>query len=202
MRIMRKVASLLVLAGGLAVVIVAGAASKGSPGFTTAQPPMLEGVAAAGSSYERIISVGDTLQGGYMFESIPDGIAFSKNGQGTVDVFVNHETSTVPFPYSPATGIGFNDFTNAMVSELRLSQNGGGVLPHRRDARWWARRGDRAPSGGRPPRLGARARRADERDSGGPAGIVFAFAHGRRRRAYWTAWRGCAGDTGRASGAV
>ena len=128
MRTIKKAASLFVLTAGLAVVVVAGAASKGSPGFTTAQPPMLDGVAAAGSSYQRIISVGDTLNGGYMFESIPDGIAFSKNGQGTVDVFVNHETSTVPFPYSAATGIGFNDFTNAMVSELRLSQNGGGVL--------------------------------------------------------------------------
>jgi hypothetical protein len=128
MRTIRKATSLLVLAGGLAVVVAAGASSKGSPGFTTAQPPMLEGAAAAGSSYEPIISVGDTLQGGYMFESIPDGIAFSKNGKGTVDVLVNHETSTVPFPYTFTTGVGCNDFTNAMVSELRLSQNGGGVL--------------------------------------------------------------------------
>ncbi|MBA2331268.1 MAG: hypothetical protein H0V94_00560, partial [Actinobacteria bacterium] len=108
------------LAASLATVLVAGAASKGSPGFTTAQGPMLEGV--GGASYKPIISVGDRLNGGYMFESIPDGIAFSKNGKGTVDLFVNHETSTVPFP-----GI-FTDFTNAMVSELRLSQNGGGVL--------------------------------------------------------------------------
>ena len=120
MRDFRRVVSLLVLVGSLATVVVAGAASKGSPGFTTAQPPMLDGV--AGSSYEPIISVGDRLNGGYMFESIPDGIAFSKNGKGTVDLFVNHETSTVPFPGT------FTDFTNAMVSELRLSQNGGGVL--------------------------------------------------------------------------
>ncbi len=126
MRNFRKAAALLMLVGGLATVLVAGAASKGSPGFKTAQGPMLDGV--AGSSYEPIISVGDTLHGGYMFESIPDGIAFTKNGKGTVDVFVNHETSTVPFPFTPATGVGFNDFTNAMVSELRLSQNGGGVL--------------------------------------------------------------------------
>ena len=91
------------LAGGLAAVLVAGAASKGSPGFKTAEGPDA-GRRRAGSSYEPIISVGDTLQGGYMFESIPDGIAFSKNGQGTVDVFVNHETSTVPFPFTASTG--------------------------------------------------------------------------------------------------
>ncbi len=126
MRDFRRVAALLVLVGGLATVVVAGAASKGSPGFTTSQGTMLDGV--GGASYEPIISVGDRLSSGYMFESIPDGISFSKNGKGTVDLFVNHETSTVPFPYTPATGVGFNDFTNAMVSELRLSQNGGGVL--------------------------------------------------------------------------
>ena len=32
---------------------------------------------APGNSYEPIISVGDTLPGGYMFESIPDGISFA-----------------------------------------------------------------------------------------------------------------------------
>ena len=35
-----------------------------------------------------------------MFESIPDGISLAKNGKGTVDLYVNHETSTVPFPYT------------------------------------------------------------------------------------------------------
>jgi hypothetical protein len=122
---MRKTFTAAVLAAGIAMFIVAAAATGGSPGFTTAQGPMIDGV--NGASYEPIISVGDTVNG-YMFESIPDGIAFTTNGKGTVDVFVNHETSTVPFPYDPTTGIGFNDFTNAMVSELRLHQKSGGVL--------------------------------------------------------------------------
>ena len=82
---------------------------------------------APGASYEPIISVGDTLPGGYMFESIPDGIAFGRHVTGAVDIYVNHETSTVPFPYNGATGVGFNDFTNSLVSKLRLHQKTGGV---------------------------------------------------------------------------
>ena len=118
---MRKGFGVTMLAAGLATVIAAAVATGGgSPGFTTSQGAMIDPV-AAGVSYKPIISVGDTVNG-FMFESIPDGISFSANGKGTVDLLVNHETSTVPFP------VGFNDFTNAMVSELRLSQNGGGVL--------------------------------------------------------------------------
>jgi hypothetical protein len=128
---MRKLLVLAVLVAGIAAFAAATAATSGSPGFKTSQGPMIDPV-AAGASYEPIISVGDTLSSGYMFESIPDGIAFSKNGHGTVDVFVNHETSTVPFPYTfnqtTGTGSGFNDFTNALVSKLRLHQGSGGVL--------------------------------------------------------------------------
>ena len=123
---MRKVFLVAALASGLAA-LAAAAANSGSPGFKTAQGPMIDPV-AAGTSYAPIITVGDTLSSGYMFESIPDGISLAKNGNGTVDLYVNHETSTVPFPFTPATGVGFNDFTNAMVSKLRLSQQSGGVL--------------------------------------------------------------------------
>ena len=82
---------------------------------------------APGASYEPIISVGDTLPGGYMFESIPDGISIGQGVHGRVDIYVNHETSTVPFPYNGATGVGFNDFTNSLVSKLWLHQKTGGV---------------------------------------------------------------------------
>ena len=127
---MRKALLVAVLLLGLAA-FAAAAATSGSPGFKTAQGPMLDG-AATGVTYEPIISVGDTLANGYMFESIPDGISLSTNGQGTVDLFVNHETSTVPFPYTfnrtTGTGSGFNDFTNSLVSKLRLHQKSAGVL--------------------------------------------------------------------------
>ena len=48
------------------------------------------------------MTVGDMLPSGYRFESIPDGISVRTRGQGRVDLFVNHETSKVPFPYVTA----------------------------------------------------------------------------------------------------
>ena len=127
---MRKTYAIAVLAAGIATFVAATTATGGSPGFKTAQGPMVDAV-APGASYEPIISVGDTV-GDYMFESIPDGISLSMNGQGTVDLYVNHETSTVPFPFTftaaTGRGSGFNDFTNSLVSKLRLHQNSGGVL--------------------------------------------------------------------------
>ena len=123
---MRKALFVAVLAGGLAAVAAATASSGGPDWFKTSQGPMIDPV-APGASYEPIISVGDTLPGGYMFESIPDGIAFGRHVTGAVDIYVNHETSTVPFPYNGATGVGFNDFTNSLVSKIRLHQKTGGV---------------------------------------------------------------------------
>jgi hypothetical protein len=96
-------------------------------GFRTPAAPLLAPV-KAGVSVKPIITVGESLPGGYRFESIPDGIALKTRGHGRVDVWVNHETSTVPFPYDASTGVGFNDFTNAMVSRLTLNQHSAGVL--------------------------------------------------------------------------
>ena len=52
-------------------------------------------------------------------------------GQGRVDLFVNHETSKVPFPYitaTPTAANGQSDFDNAQVSRLILNQHSAGVL--------------------------------------------------------------------------
>ena len=70
------------------------------------------------------------MPGGYRFESIPDGIALKARGNGRLDVYVNHETSTVPFPYNAgaAAEANQNDFDNAQLSRLALSQHSGGVL--------------------------------------------------------------------------
>lgn len=107
-------------------------ASADEPGTTTSTPAMLT-TPVAGASVKPIISVGDTLANGYRFEAIPDGLALLPNGKGTIDVFVNHETSLVPFPYTGniATCTGANclsDFDNSQVSRIRLHQKSAGVL--------------------------------------------------------------------------
>ena len=103
----------LVVAVGAALVAAVSAGAVGGPGFKTAAPSMLATV-ASGVTAEPIISVGDTLSDGYRYEAIPDGIAVRPYGRGLADVFVNHETSLVPFPAN------LTDFTNAMVSRLSI----------------------------------------------------------------------------------
>ena len=104
----------------IAIVALPAGAGDNNSGFHTSVPAMLTPL-APGSSVKPIISVGDTVRG-YQFEAIPDGISFTRNGQGTMDVYVNHETSLVPFPANRS------DFTNSLVSKLRLNQHSAGVL--------------------------------------------------------------------------
>lgn len=104
--------------------------AEGNPGFFTSQPAMLS---VPNGSVLPIITVGDTLPNGYRFEAIPDGIGVLPNGEGTVDVFVNHETSLVPFPFNAniaacTSATCQTDFDNAQVSRIRLHQNSAGVL--------------------------------------------------------------------------
>ncbi len=64
------------------------------------------------SRVNALITTGDTLDNGYRFESIPDGISFlqvsrdddDRDGGGGATIFVNHETSTVPFHF-PLDGV-------------------------------------------------------------------------------------------------
>lgn len=120
---MRKLAPALAVGALalLAVLATAAAAGNNDSGFKTSAAKMLDG--RNGWSTEAIISVGDALPGGYTFEAIPDGIAIGNvNGQGTVDILVNHELSPVPFPATRQDGL------NATVSQLRLHQHSAGVL--------------------------------------------------------------------------
>ena len=118
--------------GATATVAATGPALAGvnASGFTTAQPSMLTAV-KGGVEISPLSSVGDVLGNGYRFEAIPDGISLRTRGQGRVDLFVNHETSKVPFPYvtaAPTAANGENDFDNSQVSKLILNQHSAGVL--------------------------------------------------------------------------
>lgn len=108
---------------------VSGAALAAGPrGFLTSQPAMLHTMVSGGWEMP-IITVGDTLPNGYRYESIPDGLGLTSNPAGrNVRVYVSHETSLVPFPFNPATGVGDSDFDNAQVSELRLDPHTARVL--------------------------------------------------------------------------
>jgi hypothetical protein len=110
-----------------ALPLAAGAAPPQS-GFKTLQPAMLApgADAPAGTEIKAIITVGDTI-GDYLFEGIPDGISFLPEGKNAARVWVNHETSTVPFGYNaagPTTANSFNDFTNSELSELVIRKGG------------------------------------------------------------------------------
>jgi len=115
-----------------ALVVVMAASGTTSvaadPGFKTGRPPMLTAV-KAGVTVEPLLTVGDDV-GSYQFEAIPDGISVRVRGDGLVDLYVNHETSKVPFPYNPGQwatdpGESQNDFDNAQVSKLTLDSGAG-----------------------------------------------------------------------------
>jgi len=98
------------LLGALLVATLAGPiaqAASDKAGFMTSADPMLSPV-AGDVEVKPLLTVGDTI-GDYQFEAIPDGIAIDPRGHTTFDVYVNHETSTVPFPATLASWFGSND---------------------------------------------------------------------------------------------
>src|SRR5688572_14266508 len=109
----------------------AAAASLAAPaahGYNTPVSEMLTFLPAApvGATQDALLTTGEPtgLHGGYVFESIPDGVAVMPRGFGFGDVYVTHETSTVPFPYSsnwPQAGgveLNQNDYKNTELSKL------------------------------------------------------------------------------------
>jgi hypothetical protein len=120
------ITSLLISPAG---VFAAPDGGSNNSGFKTSQPSMLDAV-MTGVEVTPIITVGDVLPSGFRFEAVPDGIALKTKGQGRVDVYVNHETSKVPFPFNIASpsAAGENDFDNAQVSKLIFNQHSAGIL--------------------------------------------------------------------------
>ncbi|MDH5503755.1 MAG: PhoX family protein [Acidimicrobiia bacterium] len=104
----------------LGLATVAGPATAAT-GFLTANDPYitLTADAPAGSTVTAIISGGDQV-GDFEFTGLPDGLGHVP-GDGTVDVYVAHEETTVPF-------FGTANFQNASVSRLTLDTTTGAVL--------------------------------------------------------------------------
>jgi hypothetical protein len=122
------------IVGAVALLATAAApvlAHSGHPsGFTTSIAPMLDPV-KDGVKVKAIISTGDDLANGYQFEAIPDGIAVKAGPRGRATVYVNHETSLVPFPYNPTAPTeanSQNDFDNAQLSKLVIGTHHAAVL--------------------------------------------------------------------------
>ena len=111
-----------------AMAISAGPVNAGSTfsPFQTSQPSMLTNL--SGGTVEPILTVGDQL-GNYMFEALPDGISVIARSNATLDLLVNHETSTVPFPYNnPPSASNLNDFSDSLVSVLRVKRSNRDVI--------------------------------------------------------------------------
>ena len=128
---MRRLAILGVAVAAGAMLTAVALAGDNDSGYKTSQPSMLMTGDRSDVTFTPIATVGEMLPGKIRFESIPDGIALRTRGNGRVDVYVNHETSTVPFPYTPAAPTeanSQNDFTNAEVTMLALNQHSAGVL--------------------------------------------------------------------------
>jgi hypothetical protein len=124
-RVMGSLTAALALVAATAYPASAGSDSSG---FRTSAPPMLTGELPQ-VSVMPLITVGETLEGGYRFETIPDGIALDPRGSNTLTIYVNHETSLVPFPASASlTDMDFSDFDNAQLSRLVLKRGNGKVL--------------------------------------------------------------------------
>jgi hypothetical protein len=107
----------------VALVIPFAVSASGHPGFLTPEAPYitLDPGVPAGSSVTAIISTGESVDG-VLFEGIPDGIGVAPGAEeGSVDVYVNHEQSTVPFRNAA-------DFQDASVTKWTLDVNFASVL--------------------------------------------------------------------------
>ena len=102
-------------------------AAPGGPVVTSQASMLALGPdASVGTAFQPIITVGDSVGPQYKYLSVPDGIGYKPAGKDGAQVFINHETSTSPFPYvaGPTTANSFNDFDNAQVSKLILRKTG------------------------------------------------------------------------------
>ncbi len=111
---------MLAISMALAFALLPVSVSSAGHGFLTAKSAYitLDPGVPSGSSVLPIISVGESV-GGVMLEGLPDGIGMTDGAEpGTVDVYVNHEQTTIPF-------FGSADFQDASVTKWTLSTAAG-----------------------------------------------------------------------------
>ncbi len=101
--------SLLAAAG--AMVLVTATPASAAVGFLTSEAPYI--TLTGPGSVTAIISSGDVVDG-VEFQGLPDGVGMVPGAAGTVDVYVAHEQTTVPFFNSA-------DYEDASVAKLTLS---------------------------------------------------------------------------------
>ncbi len=113
--------SRLVVSLALGALVVTAAPGLAAPGPVKRTPMLsLASGAPAKSSIRPLINSGDTI-GDFTFEGLPDGIGFAPGTKHTIDVFVNHEQSRVPF-------LGLADFVDSSVSRLTIRTSSGQIL--------------------------------------------------------------------------
>ena len=117
---LRRTKRVWLLGAAMALMIVSVPGAAAVPPWLTPEPAFitLDPGVPAGSSVLPIISSGEALDD-FLFEGIPDGIGIAPGPNAdTVNVFVAHEQTTVPFFNSA-------DFQDASVSKLTLSTTAG-----------------------------------------------------------------------------
>jgi hypothetical protein len=100
----------------VAIALLPVSSASASGGYLTSDDPFI--TLSVPGKVRAIISSGDQL-GGFLFEGLPDGVGIRPgSAKHTVDVYVAHENTTVPF-------FGSRDFQGASVSRLTLTTKGG-----------------------------------------------------------------------------
>jgi hypothetical protein len=106
----------------MVLALPAGSLANNEFPFLTSEPPAitLDGGVPLGSSVKAIINSGEMVNG-FTFQGLPDGIGLAPGPDGSVNVFVAHEQTTVPF-------FGTADFQDASVSKLTLDTSKGNSM--------------------------------------------------------------------------
>jgi hypothetical protein len=108
----RRSRLLIGFTAALTLAIAFPAATLGAHPFPNPPPYVALTAAAAGGQIVPLINSGDSYHD-VIFEGIPDGIGVVP-GSGTVDLYVTHEQSHVPFS-------GFADFQDSSVSRVTVN---------------------------------------------------------------------------------